>query len=162
MNIKRSLAIAGVTSGVALAALTGLGAASAASTTADGPDGLIDKIAQKFNLKRDDVKAVFDEHKSEREAAHQQKLEELLNQAVTDKKITSDQKDKILAKLEELKTFRQSLQDKTEDERHAAMEAKRAELEQWAKDNNIPMDYLRPFGHPGHKLGEGMRDGGPM
>ncbi len=46
------------------------------------------------------------------------------------------------------------MKDKTDEERKSAMEAKRTELEQWAKDNNIPMQYLRGSGGPG---GHGMR-----
>jgi hypothetical protein len=52
-----------------------------------------------------------------------------------------------------------SLKDKTHDERHEAMKAKRAELQTWATDNNIPAQYLRfAFGHGGKGHGMGPRE----
>jgi hypothetical protein len=158
MNIKKPLIVAGMVSGLALTTLAGANVVSAATSTGTSMDpqsSLIDKIAKKFNLNKDDVKAVFDQNRSEREADRQKNIEDKLNQAVTDKKITSEQKDKILAKLKELQTDRDAnhdaMQDKTPAERKAAMDAKRAELEQWAKDNNIPTEYLRFLGGPhGH------------
>lgn len=81
-----------------------------------------------------------------------------LAQAVKDGKLTQDQADKITAKLKELKTQREaerdSMKDKTDEERKTAMEAKKTELEKWAKDNNIPLEYLRSLGGPG---GHGLR-----
>jgi hypothetical protein len=51
------------------------------------------------------------------------------------------------------------MQSMTRDERRAAMQDQREELQQWAKDNNIPVDYLM-FGGRGHGPG-GMRGQGP-
>jgi 3-hydroxyacyl-CoA dehydrogenase len=79
-------------------------------------------------------------------AKHQQRLESRLSQAVTDGKITSEQKDKILAKLTELRSQMQSnrasMQGKTPSERRAAKDARRAELKKWASDNGIPEEYI--------------------
>lgn len=155
VNLKRSLLAAGVVSSVAFASLAGAGAVSAATNTpaTDGPTALIDKIAQKFNLNRDEVKAVFDEEHQTREAEHEKKVEERLNQAVTDGKITSEQKDKIIAKLDELRSTREAnreaMKDKTDEERKAAMKSERAALEKWATDNGVPMEYLRMGGMRG-------------
>jgi hypothetical protein len=151
MNIKKPLLLAGIAGIVGLASITGLAAAATDSNTGTS---LVDRIATRFNLNKDDVQKVFEENRAEREAEHQQKIEERLNQAVTDGKITSVQKDQILSKLSELKTFMETLKDKTHEERHTAMEQKRTELEQWAKDNNIPTEYLRFLhgrGHGGHR-----------
>jgi hypothetical protein len=164
MNLRKPLMIAGVTSGVALGSLAGVGAASAAttSTSTAGPSGLITKIAQKFNLQESDVKAVFEEDRAAHKAERTQKFEEKLTQAVTEGKITPEQKDKILAKAKELQASREANRDamesKTPEERKAAMEAERTALKQWATDNNIPEQYLRfAFGHRGHG-GPGPRD----
>jgi UTP:GlnB (protein PII) uridylyltransferase len=125
-----------------------------AATSSTNSDSLAGKIAQKFNLNQSDVQSVIDQNKTDHQAARQQKIEDKLTQAVKDGKITNDQKDKILAKLQELQAERQanrdSLKDLTPAERKAKLEAKRAELKQWAKDNNIPDQFLRLLaGHPG-------------
>lgn len=140
---------------VGVTSLTGLGVASAQSVqSGEKAAGLVQKIAQKFNLSEDDVQAVFDQDQSERETEHQQVIEEKLTQAVTDGKITEAQKQAILTKLSQIKadhqSERDSMKDLTRDERKALMESKRAELEAWAKENNIPTDYLRLFGGRGH------------
>ncbi len=48
------------------------------------------------------------------------------------------------------------MKDKTPEERRAAMEVKRTELEKWAKDNGIPIEYLRPGGGHHGPGGPGM------
>ncbi len=152
MNIKKTLITAGVTSGVALASFVGVAGATTTTSTS-GPDSLIEKIATKFNLNKDEVKAVFDEEHTARQAEMKTKNEEHLQQLVTDGKITVDQKAKIIAKQAELQTKREAnrdaMKDKTDEERKAAMEAERTELEQWAKDNGIDMQYLRGVGGRG-------------
>ena len=48
-------------------------------------------------------------------------------------------------------------EDLTMEERHQAMEQQRDELEQWAEDNDIPLEYLHiGFGGHGHHGGPGM------
>lgn len=141
-----SVATVGVTS------LLGVGLASAQSQT-NGQSTLADKIAQKFNLNKDDVQKVFDENRAQHEQERQQKIKDHLDQAVKDGKLTQDQENKIIAKLQELKTYFDSLKDKTPEERHEAMKAKHDELLQWAKDNKIPEQYVQRF--------EGHMKGGP-
>jgi hypothetical protein len=91
---------------------------------------------------------------TDRDAKHaemQAKAEERLVQAVTDGKITAAQKAAIIAKHAEMKAFRESLKDKTKEERKVAMEAKKAELDKWRTDNGIPEGVVL-FGH-GHRGG---------
>lgn len=127
-----------------------MGVSLAANAQANDGNTLVDKIAKKFNLNKDDVQKVFDENKAEHDAERQQKLEKKLDKAVSDGKITSAQKDQIIAKLDEMKSFFDSLKDKSPAERRAALKTKRAELQKWAKDNNIPKGLLMPGGlHPG-------------
>lgn len=140
-----------------------LGVSFAAHAQSDGSSGtLVDKIAQKFNLNRDEVQKVFDENRAEHKAERQQQLEEKLNQAVAQGQITSEQKDEILAKLKEMRSFMDSLKDKSSSERKSAIKAKRDELKQWAKDNNIPEKFIMPHGMHGpggHR--PGPQDEGP-
>jgi hypothetical protein len=160
MNIKKPLLIAGAISTVGFAGLAGSNLVSAQSN-ASGTDSLVTKIAQKFNLKTEDVQAVFTEDRNAKQAEHQAATEKELAQAVTDGKITADQKDKLIAKQKELQTSmetnRDAMKDKTDAERKAAMDAQRTSLEQWAKDNNIPTEFLH-YVHGGHG-GRGGPDG---
>ena len=161
MNIKKSLLVAGAVTTMTAAGITGMGVASAATSgtgsSDDGTSSLVDKLASKFNLDKSDVQAVFDEERTERQAERQQEIEERLTQAVTDGKITEDQKDKILAKMKEMESQRESNHDKfkdmTEDERHEAMKSEMDSLKTWADENDIPMEYLGMHMH--------IRDGGP-
>lgn len=133
----------------ALAGLVGvssLGVSQAVNAQADRHGTLVDKIAAKFNLNKDDVQKVFDENRAENAAERKQEMEQKLNQAVADGQITSQQKDEIISKLKELKSFFDSLKDKSPSERSAALKAKRIELLKWAKDNHIPKRFITPRG----------------
>jgi hypothetical protein len=164
MNIKKPLLVAGVVSGVAFSSLAGasLVAADTGTTGTDssGPTALIEKLSSKFNLNKEEVSAVFEEERAARQAERQQAYEARLTQAVADGKLTSEQKNKLVAKVKEVKADmqanREAAAEKTHEERHAAMETKRAELEKWAADNDIPTEYLHPGGGMGGR-GHGPR-----
>lgn len=158
-NYKKPLLVAGVASTIALGTMSGAGVVSAATDTdasTDHMSGLVDKLSSKFKLDKSEVKAVFDQDRSERQAERQKQVEERLTQAVTDGKITAEQKAAILAKQAELKEYHGSIEDKTRSERRELMKAKMDELKTWADENNIPTEYLRPG------LGHGHGHGGRM
>lgn len=125
-------------------------------------DSLIQKIIQKFGLKEADVRSVFDSFHQDRETQMEKRYEDRLTQLVKDGKITEAQKKLMITKHEEMQKYMQSqrdaLKDKTPEQRKAIMDAKRAEIEKWAKDNGIDIQYLQPrFGRPGgHMGGRGM------
>lgn len=148
MNIKKSLLVLGAVTGIGLAGITGLGVASAATNNSGGTDSIIDRIATKFNLNKEEVAQVFEEERAAREAEREQRVEERLTQAVADGKITEEQKTKILAKLEELHAKREAWKDKTPEERKTAIKQLHDELRQWAEDNGVPLGYVMPMhGH---------------
>lgn len=123
------------------------GYASAQETT--NPEStIVEKIATKFNLNRDEVQKVFDEQKAEMHTQMQAKNEERLNQLVTDGKITEAQKTLILNKQKEIQAEREankgSISDKTPEQRKTEMDAKKAEIEAWAKENGINPTYIFP------------------
>ena len=165
MNSKKVLLTAAVVS------VIGAGSLGFAAHAQGGGDTLVDKISQRFNLNKDDVQKVFDEERSARQSEHQQKYEDMLNQAVKDGKLTQAQKDKVLAKHNELKKEmeqkRDEMKNKTQVERQQLMEQRRtemdkkkAEIEQWEKDNGIPTGYLMPRMGDGPG-GRGMHGHGP-
>lgn len=107
---------------------------------------LIQKISQKFGLKEADVKAVFDQQHTEKQAQMQAKMDEKLAQLVKDGKITEAQKNLILAKHKEMQSNRQSkmeaMKNMTPEQRKAAMEQHKKELQDWATQNGIDSQYL--------------------
>jgi hypothetical protein len=153
LNIKKPLLVMGAVASVGVAGLAGSHAVSAA--TSSPHDSLVDRIASKFNLNKDEVAKVFEEEKAVHHAEMQQKMEERLDTAVADGKITEEQKAKILAKLEELRKGHELWKDKTPEERHNAKLELHQGLEQWAEDNDIPLDLLHFKMHVKHG-GPGM------
>lgn len=159
--MKKALLASGAIATLGIAGFVGATTVSAASETQSrGIDGLVTKIAERFSLSKDDVQKVFDEERQAREAEREQAMKERLSQAVTDGKLTQEQADLIIAKHEEMQAFRDSLTGKTDAERRAAMDEKRAELKQWAEDNDIPSGYGLFGGgrHGGFGRGERMPD----
>lgn len=73
---------------------------------------------------------------------------------VSQNKITQDQENLILDKLQELRTNRQNWKNLTSDQRKTALQQEKMDLQSWAKQNNIDPKYLL-FGHIG-RMG-GMR-----
>lgn len=163
MNVRKSLLFA---SAVAVLGLGGIAALHAAPTDAagTGSTSLIDRLVQRFNLNKSDVQDVFDEQRQAMETQREQDMKDRLAQLVTDGKLTQAQADAISAKHDELKSFMDSLKDKTPQERRDALKSKMDEVKQWAQDNNIPLQYLHVggpgpggFGHGfGGHMGMGM------
>lgn len=123
---------------------------------------LVQKIADKFGLNKNDVQAVFDQDRQEHQAQREADYTVRLDQFVKDGKITEAQKQLILAKHKELETKRQSemqnRQSQTPDQRKAEMDAEREDLQNWATENGIDLKYLMDFGMRGHRgFGMGMR-----
>jgi hypothetical protein len=126
MQMKKPLLLVGAVTTIGVA---GLGSASFASAeTGSSSTNLVDKIAQKFNLNKNDVQAVFDQDKAAHEAEMQADQSERLQKAVDDGSITSGQKTTIEAKQKELQ---------------AARDKERTDLETWASQNKIDAKYLR-------------------
>lgn len=155
MSIKKTLLVLGAVSGVGLASVAGLGVAAAATNSHD-KGSLVERVASKFNLDKGEVGAVFEEHRAERQAEHHQSLEDRLNRAVKDGKLTEEQKTKILAKLEELKAARQEWRENPSQEHSKDIRELHSSLKKWAKENNVPVHYLNFMIAPVH------HDSGPQ
>ena len=74
-----------------------------------------------------------------------------------DEKITEDQKEAILDKKEELKTFKEEMEDMTISEAREAIKEIHEELKDWAEENDLdlenffPKDEAHAFGLRGFK-----------
>ena len=106
-------------------------------------DTLITRIAQKFNLNENDVEAVFQSVRDERQAEMKKRQEERLNDAVSDGVITEEQKNAILTKMQE----------------HQAVRGQnREEMQKWFEEQGIDQTKLRDylgFGGRGRGMGPG-------
>lgn len=79
---------------------------------------------------------------SEKHPTKQSKITSKLDRAVEKGKITAEQMAQILAKLEEIRSLRETLKDLPQAERKQAVDAKRDEIKQWARDNGIKLGML--------------------
>jgi len=126
---------------------------------------LVDMIVSKFNLDKNQVQSVVDQFKNQRRTQAQENIQERenikLDKLVTDKKITPEQKQAILAKLKTLreKYNKQDLKDFTADERQIQLQAQQDELKKWAESQGIDPTYLTPgFGMGKGKMMRGFRN----
>lgn len=101
---------------------------------------LISRIAQKFNLKEDDVKAVFEAVRDEHQEQMKKDREESLSKAVSDGVITEKQKQSILAKM---------------DENMGLRNVRREEMRSWFQSQGVDETTLRDYLGP--KDGRGPR-----
>ena len=147
-NIKRTLVVGATVATLGIAGLAGAGMASADNTA--GGTSLIEKLATKFNLNQDEVKAVFEADRTERHAQMQADQAERLAQAVTDGKLTQAQADHITAAQKELESLRGTGGPGSMDEAtRTAVKEKMDALRTWAEENNVDMAYVGRGGHGG-------------
>lgn len=135
--------------------VTGLLSVSYASAHESGEyPTIVKKLADKFNLNEDEVKAVFDEDRQEHFADMQANWAERLDDLVSEGKITNSQKDAIIKKHEEMHNKMVELKDLSPEERKVKMTEIREELKTWAESEGIDMSFIGPmkfkFKGPGH------------
>ena len=114
--------------------------AISAQTNGTPFQSLIARIAEKFNLKTEDVQSVFDEHKQTWQEEMKARFEERLTALVKEGKLTEAKKQLIMDKKEELMEKRQT-----------DREAHHEEMQTWAEENGIDLNLF--FGGFGGKWG---------
>lgn len=156
MKMKRTVLVGAVVAATAVGAVSGAGIASAATSSSTGESSIVDKIASKFNLKKADVQAVFDENREARQAEREANQKQRLADAVTAGKLTQAQADHVTSALNEIKTLRGTTapKDLSQDVRDQIKD-KMDTLHDWAKDNNIDIKDVMGGN------GGGMRGIGP-
>lgn len=116
-------------------------------TTSSPLSSLVEKIASKFNLNKEEVQAVFEEDRTAREANMQAKRKECLDtrltEAVKDGELTQAQKDLITTKLTEVQAKQLEISKITDTgDRQAAQAQLKTDLAKWAADNDIDNRWL--------------------
>ena len=114
-----------------------------------GQHPMISRLAERFNLNQDELTSFFEESRQERQAEMQGNFETMLDSAVANGELTTEQKDLILKKHEEMRAEREANRGEQAQERgenreahRDEMETKRAELEAWAEENGIDFKYF--------------------
>lgn len=149
MKSKKTLAVAIALGAVMIAGILGTGLTKAEEGGNYPP--IIQKLVERFNLNADEVQEVFNEVRGERHQEMQFRSEERLNQVVEEGKITEEQKGLILAKREEMRERQEEMKNLSFEERKAAREEHREEMENWAEENGIDLEQLFLFGPGGFR-----------
>jgi hypothetical protein len=157
---KRTLAAGAAVAAIGLMTAGTVGLASAATSTADtGSNSIVEKLATKFNLNKEDVQAVFDEEHKAHKAEMQQRQQERLTQAVEDGKLTQEQADHITQVRKEIEALLGDARpNELGDEVHEQIKQKIEALHDWAKENDVDLLYVKAggpgFGGPKHLDGQ--------
>lgn len=126
------------------AAIAGtLYATGAFASYGDGPDNMASNLASKLGIEESKVTEAMDSIHTERQAERKAEISANLDKAVSAGVLTEEQKDKLVAK---------------QDEMQQKQEALRTEMDQWYSDNGIDRDKLEEYGVRG--MGIGMGRGG--
>ena len=144
---------------VMIGGATLFGAAYVNAQTPTPHQSIIEQIAQRFGLKAADVQSVFDKNKADRIGQMEKRYEDWLSQQVKDGKITDAQKQLLIAKHKDLqatmKNKAATFKNLTPDQRKAAVQQEKQDLDAWAKQNGIDIKYLFG-GRLGMMGGKGM------
>ncbi|OGM31511.1 hypothetical protein A2803_02120 [Candidatus Woesebacteria bacterium RIFCSPHIGHO2_01_FULL_44_21] len=135
-----------------LLAVGAIGILPASAQEATDYPTIIQKLADRFGLNVEEVQDVFEEERAEHHAQMLDSFEDRLSQAVTDGKITEEQKQAILNKHEELTAKMEELRNQniSRDEMHEQMRAYREELKTWAEEQGIEFTFMARFGDHHH------------
>ncbi len=169
---KASMAVMGLAT-LGILGVSGLGV-SALSNSDSRQDGLASRLATKFGLNKDEVSKEMQSYHEEEHQKHQDemktKLSEALQKKVDDGTITAQQKTAIENKLEEKRKAREAEREAdknsssrpTRDEMKAKMDAEKAEMDAWLKEQGINLDLkdVLPAPHQGDHSPRDMKEGG--
>lgn len=164
MKLTRTLLVGATMATLAVGGVAGAGLASADANSSSGGTSIVDKIASKFNLNKADVQKVFDEDRAQHQAQREADQKQRLADAVKAGKLTQAQADHITSVMNEVKTLMgNTTPDQLSSETRSQIKQKLDDLHDWAKTNNIDMQYVMPgHGGPGGgHMGRGMGMGDP-
>lgn len=138
---------------LATAGVISLGAISTNAYFGGGQrhDDMVKELAVKLGVDETKVSAVFEEMHEEHQQEMESRLSDRLDEAVARSEITAAQKASILAKHDEMKderdTNRESFQNMTPDKRRETRQADHDEMEAWAEEQGIDLEYfMGPMG----------------
>lgn len=124
-----------------------------AQSTIQPYQGLVQAIAQKFNLNQSQVQSVVDQYREQLQASRQQqrqdKLKTKLNTLVQQGKITAAQEQSILAEFVKLQGEYNpaNIQNLTRAQRQQEFQKRQQELQSWASSQGIYLSLIRSLGN---------------
>ncbi|MAG11992.1 MAG: hypothetical protein CMI52_04280 [Parcubacteria group bacterium] len=152
-----------ITATAATTAATGFLGTAAFAQEVEAPEvqraSIMERLAERFNLNLDEVKTFFQEIKQKRHDNKQEKrgekIEERLRTAVANGDLTEEQAQRILAKLQELKSEKEGLRDRlkemTPEERREYLQSHKDRIQTWAEENGIDAKWLKRAKQRHHK-----------
>jgi hypothetical protein len=136
---KRLIFVSALALSILATSAYGVQSAFAQDTTTQST--IVQKIAEKFSLKPEEVQAVFDQQHEARKAAMEAKFEQVLTEAVQKGELTEEKKQLILAKHREIRAMSKS-------KLRSELTTHKADLKKWAEENDIDLKYF--LGGKGH------------
>ena len=128
---------------VAIAALSSVNLANAHQAGSQ-EETLVDRIASKFGLNKNEVEETLHEFRLERDGEYDKTMsemfEERLEDAVEDGDLTNDQMFAVLEKHEEMEEMHDDLYNLSPEDAREARADMHEEMEEWAEDNDIDMN----------------------
>ncbi len=158
MNKKHLIPIGVLAGTLVLTGIYGVNTVSAA-TDANNLPPMVQRMAEKFNLNKDEVVKFVDEDLANMQAERKADFESKLSESVTAGKITEAQKAAIIAKHDELDAKRDALRDERTDDREAfrdQMEALRTEMTDFLKSQGVDESIMPEPKGPRGGMGGGM------
>lgn len=141
---------------VALAGATVFGIAKVnAQSTTQPYQGLVQAIAQKFNLNQSEVQSVVDQYRQQQHASRQQqqqdRLKTKLSTLTQQGKITATQEQAILAEFAKLQSEYNftNMGNLTRTQRQQEFQKHQQELKSWASSQGINLSLIGPLGSGG-------------
>lgn len=106
-------------------------------------NGMVQAIANKFNLKPSEVQSVVDQYRASQQTKKQQNFQTALDKAVTAGKLTSAQRDLILAEETQVQARLTQIKAMTSQaDRTTALKQLRTDVSDWAKQNGIDLKWV--------------------
>ncbi|MFC1710164.1 hypothetical protein ACFL0F_00695 [Patescibacteria group bacterium] len=151
--------------GLAVALLATLGAVGVNSVSADDATTFppaIQALVDRFNLNEDEVGDVLDEVRTQRHEERHAYMGERLDGLVSEGKLTQEQKDKLLSRMEEMRENHEGWQYEDKEERMEAARQRKEEMQSWAEAEGIDLEevslrsgegFKGGFGHEGKHFG---------
>lgn len=158
---KKQVITAGIlVSALALTGLYGVSSVRAAETDTNFSP-VVQKLVEKYNLNKDEVKVVMNEERASHQAERKVEFSARLDALVTSGKITTEQKAGIIAKHDELNAKREALRDQNHERgaMHTQMQAIRTEMSDYLKSIGLDESILPEKGSRGKGMG-GFGQGG--
>lgn len=162
MNAKKTALVAGSSIAILVAGASVAAKSSLAANTSS--DNLASRIATVFGLDQSKVQSTIDtfreEERQNRQTEMKQKLTDRLTQAVTDGKLSEDQKNTILNKEAEIQArLDEAMKISDETNRKTALDTIHTDTEAWLNANTWAKAYLHGpgFDGPGRPGGRGHR-----